>query len=55
MTQQDKLIKNKLGLLRVAEHLGNVSETFRTLRYSRDTFYRIEERVETGDTLNLQK
>ena len=48
MTQQDKLIKNKLGLLRLAEHLGNVSAACRTLGYSRDTFYRVKEAVEAG-------
>lgn len=48
MTQQDKLIKNKLGLLRLAEHLGNVSAACRTLGFSRDTFYRVHEAYEEG-------
>jgi hypothetical protein len=28
MTNEQKIIKNKLGLLRLAEQLGNVSQAF---------------------------
>ena len=47
MTTQGKLIKNKLGLLRLADHLEKVSEACRVLGFSRDTFYRVKELHET--------
>ncbi len=45
MTVQQKLIKNKLGLLKIASFLGNVSEACRVMGYSRDTFYRVKSAV----------
>ena len=38
---QDKIIKNKLGLLKLAEELGNVSRACKIFGYSRDSFYRL--------------
>jgi len=43
MTTDEKIIKNKLGLLRLAEQLGNVSQACRIMGYSRDSFYRFKE------------
>jgi transposase InsO family protein len=40
---EDKIIKNKLGLLRLAETLGNVSQACKFMGYSRDSFYRFKE------------
>ena len=37
-TTQDKIIKNKLGVLRLAETLGNVSQACKLMGYSRDSF-----------------
>lgn len=43
MTTEEKIIKNKLGLLRLAEELGNVSQACKMMGYSRDSFYRFRE------------
>ncbi|HFC97436.1 MAG TPA: transposase [Thermosulfurimonas dismutans] len=48
MTTQEKLIKNKLGLLELAAYLKNVSEACRVMGFSRDTFYRIKKAYEEG-------
>jgi transposase InsO family protein len=48
MTTDEKLIKNKLGLLELANYLKNVSEACRVMGYSRDTFYRVRKAYEEG-------
>jgi molybdenum-dependent DNA-binding transcriptional regulator ModE len=35
-----KIIKNKVGLLKLADMLGSVSEACKVMGYSRDSFYR---------------
>ena len=40
----EKVIKNKVGLLNLAEELGNVSRAYKIMGLSRDTFYRIRQR-----------
>ena len=43
MTNDEKIIKNKLGLLKLAEELGNVSRACKIMGYSRDSFYRFRD------------
>lgn len=43
-----KIIKNRIGLLNLAEELGDVSKTCRIMGYSRDTFYRYKSAKEEG-------
>jgi transposase InsO family protein len=43
-----KIIKNKVGLLNLAEELGQVSKACKLMGFSRDTFYRYKSAVEQG-------
>lgn len=48
MTLNDKIIRNKVGLLKLAEELGNVSKACQMMGLSRDTFYRYKTAVNEG-------
>lgn len=48
MSINDKIIRHKVGLLKLAEELGNVSKACQIMGLSRDTFYRYRNAMESG-------
>jgi transposase InsO family protein len=44
----ERIIKNKVGLLNLAEELGNVSKACKVMGFSRETFYRYQRAVSEG-------
>jgi len=48
LNSNQSIIKHKLGLLNLAEELGNVSQACKMMGLSRDTFYRYKTAVEDG-------
>ena len=53
LNTNDKVIKHKVGLLNLAEELGNVSKACQIMGLSRDTFYRYKSAVEEGGIESL--
>jgi len=48
LQSNERIIKHKVGLLNLAEELGNVSKACKVMGLSRDTFYRYKAAVDEG-------
>lgn len=48
LNSNERIIKHKVGLLNLADELGNVAKACKMMGVSRDTFYRYKEAVDEG-------
>lgn len=53
LQSNERIIRHKVGLLNLAEELGNVSQACTVMGMSRDAFYRYKDAVENGCVIAL--
>ena len=53
LNTNNRIVKHKVGLLNLADELGNISKACKMMGVSRDTFYRYKEAVDDGGVESL--